>query len=382
MVDAESEWVRNPNARIELLLSKGVIIVSPHQTWIAPEVISDRIHSGAKLHPGTRIIGRSTWLGSGVEIGTEGPATVSNSIFDERSVISSGYVHGAVVLRDAKLGGSAHVRAGTLIEEEVSTAHAVGLKQTILLSYVTLGSLINYCDCLMAGGTSRENHSEVGSGYIHFNFTPWGRRGDKATPSLVGDVTHGVFLRSNRIFLGGAGGMVGPSRVGFGSIAAAGQILRQDLPDNCLFLAPAPKKSHTIAPFQRDRVEPRASKNIEYLAQLYALREWYCQVRLKRIPVARQPTIESAIECINICIQERIDQLGYFLNERGVPCPKFGLNEIPRCPLPVAGTSDHIEWVKSLSDDSVKEGVQWLRHIVDIVMAEARSHFSKYKEAL
>src|SRR5690606_1997997 len=122
------------------------------------------------------------------------------------AAVASGYVEGAVLLREAKLGANAHVRPGTLLEELASTAHAVGLKQTVLLAYVTLGSLINFCDCLMAGGTSRSDHSEVGSGFIHFNFTPWGERGDKATPSLIGDVVRGVFLRERRIFLGGLAG--------------------------------------------------------------------------------------------------------------------------------------------------------------------------------
>ena len=121
------------------------------------------------------------------------------------------------------------MREGTLLEERASTAHCVGLKQTILLSFATLGSLINFCDVLMAGGTSRRDHSEVGSGFIHFNFTPWGQAGDKATASLVGDVVGGVFLDRRRIFLGGAGGMIGPRSVGYGSIAGAGQVLRRDV---------------------------------------------------------------------------------------------------------------------------------------------------------
>lgn len=76
------------------------------------------------------------------------------------------------------MGSGAHVRGGTILEEEANGAHTVGLKQTILMPFVTLGSLINFCDVLLAGGTSRTNHSEVGSSYIHFNFTP---DGDKTT---------------------------------------------------------------------------------------------------------------------------------------------------------------------------------------------------------
>jgi UDP-N-acetylglucosamine/UDP-N-acetylgalactosamine diphosphorylase len=90
------------------------------------------------------------------------------------------------------------------LEEEASGAHAVGLKQTIFLPFVTAGSLINFCDALIAGGTSRKDHSEIGSSYIHFNYTP---HQDKATPSLIGDVPHGVMLDQPAIFLGGQGGL-------------------------------------------------------------------------------------------------------------------------------------------------------------------------------
>ena len=134
------------------------------------------------------------------------------------------------------MGSAAHVRPGTLLEEEAGGAHAVGLKQTIFLSFVTAGSLINFCDGLMAGGTSRKNHSEIGSSYIHFNFTP---HQDKATPSLIGDVPRGVMLDQPPIFLGGQGGLVGPVRIAYGTVIPAGTICRQDiLRRRGLFAAP------------------------------------------------------------------------------------------------------------------------------------------------
>src|SRR5262245_64276449 len=117
------------------------------------------------------------------------------------------------MLRDTRVGSNAHIRVGTLLEEEASTAHAVGLKHTILMSFVTMGSLINFCDALISGGKSRREHTEVGSGFIHFNYTTWGHNGDKATPSLIGDVVNGEFIRNERIFLGGLSGIVGPQKV-------------------------------------------------------------------------------------------------------------------------------------------------------------------------
>jgi bifunctional UDP-N-acetylglucosamine pyrophosphorylase/glucosamine-1-phosphate N-acetyltransferase len=86
----------------------------------------------------------------------------------------------------------------------------------------------------MAGGTSRKNHSEVGSSYIHFNYTP---NQDKATASLIGDVPKGVMLNQNPIFLGGQGGLVGPCRIAYGTVIAAGSVYRKDqlTPDRLVF---------------------------------------------------------------------------------------------------------------------------------------------------
>ena len=80
----------------------------------------------------------------------------------------------------------------------------------------------------MSGGTDGKNHSEVGSSYIHFNYTP---NQDKATPSLIGDVPAGVMLNQPPIFLGGQGGLVGPVRIGHGTVIAAGTIYRKDCPE-------------------------------------------------------------------------------------------------------------------------------------------------------
>jgi hypothetical protein len=370
-------WAGNLEHRLETLSQAGVVIVDPRQTWVGPEILPERISRGAVLHPGTRLGGAATWLGPGAEVGTEGPATVVDSAFDERASIASGYVSGAVLLRGASLGGSAHVRAGTLLEEEASTAHAVGLKQTILLSYVTLGSLINFCDCLMAGGSSRKDHSEVGSGYIHFNFTPWGERGDKATPSIIGDVPRGVFLRESRIFLGGSGGLIGPANVGYGSVAGAGQVLRRDLPERRLLLSPPREIDRELLPLYRDKIEPRAGKNIEYVAELFALREWYRKVRVPRAAPESKPVLEAALRNLDLCMQERIEQLGRFLAERGAPRAKFEVSDLPRCPLVLAGEAEHTAWVKALPAEAVLEGVAWLTGVAELVAAAGRASMAR-----
>ena len=176
------------------------------------------------------------------------------------------------------MGDVRRCRDGTILEEEANGAHCVGLKQTILFPFVTLGSLINFCDCLMAGGTSRKNHSEVGSSYIHFNYTP---NQDKATASLIGDVPRGVMLNQPPIFLGGQGGMVGPLRLGYGTVVAAGSILRQDCPEDNQLITGASrhnKVKDVVLKFYPN-IRRILQNNVLYIANLAALESWYIDVR-------------------------------------------------------------------------------------------------------
>ena len=177
---------------IEKLIKKGVQIDQPSSVEIGADVDVDRISAdGVVIYAGCKIFGPDTLILPGVKLGYEAPATVDNCQIGPDVELKGGYFNQSVFLEKAKLGMGSHVRVGTILEEQAVIAHTVALKHTILFPFVTLGSLINFCDCLMAGGTSRKNHSEVGSSYIHFNFTP---SQDKATASLIGDVPRGVML--------------------------------------------------------------------------------------------------------------------------------------------------------------------------------------------
>jgi hypothetical protein len=248
------------------------------------------------------------------------------------------------------------------------------------MSFVTMGSLINFCDGLISGGSSRRKHTEVGSGFIHFNFTPRGQCGDKATPSLIGDVAHGVFLREPRIFLGGLSGLVGPQKVGFGSFTIAGQVLRREVGANRI-VGDAPrnvdKNVHAL-----DESPNRIIKlNLEYIGQLSALRAWYCDVRLARIPALPnhehlRVVTRAAFELLSVCIDERVQRLRQYLEERGLPVPTLSFI-IPPCPLKIEPSNpylDHVKWVSGLSDMHVQLGVSWLQSIVEkICVGEAAS---------
>lgn len=265
--------------KIHQLLRKGVDIPNPLTLDIGDDVNLDQISAkGVTIYPGCRIYGGKTVISAGCKLGYEASATVEDCRLGPGVELKGGFFSNAVFLEKANMGMGGHVREGSILEEEAGGAHCVGLKQTILFPFVTLGSLINFCDCLMAGGTSRKDHSEVGSSYIHFNFTP---TADKTTPSLIGDVPRGVMLNQPPIFLGGQGGMIGPLRLGFGNTVAAGCVLRQDYPEsNKLIHAKAPTGS------VRDYIHAAyagfgriVANNIRYLANLAALEAWYREVR-------------------------------------------------------------------------------------------------------
>ena len=157
---------------LQQLQSRGVTFLAPETTSIAADVIPERIAPGVTIHPGCRLSGAELSIGPGCVVGAEAPATVVDCQLGAKAHLAGGFFDRATFLGGFKAGSGAHVRPGCLFEEESSIAHSVGVKQTVFLPWVTAGSLINFCDCLMAGGTGRKNHSEIGSSYIHFNFTP------------------------------------------------------------------------------------------------------------------------------------------------------------------------------------------------------------------
>jgi hypothetical protein len=362
-------------AKLDLLESNGVSMIDRRQTYLDEAVNESRICGGAVLYPGTRLVGVRTFVGPGARIGTEGPSILENTIIGENSEVASGYLNGAVMLRNARVGANAHIRVGTLLEEEASTAHAVGLKHTVLMSFVTMGSLINFCDALISGGKSRREHTEVGSGFIHFNYTPWGKTGDKATPSLIGDVVHGVFLRQPRIFLGGLSGLVGPQKVGFGSFTVAGQVVRREIPPNRL-VGDVPRKVDREVYNSTEGPNRILNLNLGYIGQLTALQAWYREVRLARIPATREyahirVVTQAALDLLSVCIDERVEKLWQFLEERGLPIPSLPLSS-PPCPLRVKARHpyvDHIKWIMDLSPIEIEKGVSWLQSIVDRIIA-------------
>lgn len=389
--------------KVVQMIRKGVDIPNPLTLDVGDEVNIDHISgTDVKIYPGCRIYGARTVISAGARIGYEGPVTIDNCRLGPKVELKGGYFAGSVFLDRVNMGLGAEVREGCILEEEAGGAHCVGLKQTILFPFVTLGSLINFCDCLMAGGTSRRNHSEVGSSYIHFNFTP---DGDKTTASLIGDVPRGVMLNQPPIFLGGQGGLVGPLRMGYGNVVAANSVLRNDfLGDNKLIVG----KTHSartidVRPGAYPNLRRIVGNNIIYMANLMALEQWYLHVRRPFLETREFGGLifSGLMDTLTLAKKERLGRLRALAEkarrpEHGALAEKDGegrkefherFPEIEGIFMPSpeddlagrsrddfltlagnlreAGGADYIEAIQGLDAGISAKGTAWLQEIVD-----------------
>ncbi len=414
------------------LIKKGVTIPSPANVLIGDEVSLDRISGNSvAIYPGSKIFGENTLIMSGVKLGYEGPVTVENCQLGPDVELKGGFFRQSSFLEKVNVGSAAQVREGCILEEHANGAHAVGLKQTILFPFVTLGSLINFCDCLMAGGTNRKNHSEVGSSYIHFNYTT---NQDKATASLMGDVPRGVMLDQAPIFLGGQGGMVGPVRVEYGSVIGAGVICRRDiLESGKLVLEQGTYQRRDepqgrimdFSPCMYRQLKQKALNNINYIANLVALRHWYIRVRsvFFRVGPMDKMLYEGVLDKLDSAISERIRRFkvlaermprsaelyreianGRFserllaqkdelykgwqdlealflknIEDPGDPSSwESFVSEIDRSAA--KKSHDYLAVIQGLSDTWKKIGSTWLQEIVDRINREALEIMPSYRE--
>jgi UDP-N-acetylglucosamine/UDP-N-acetylgalactosamine diphosphorylase len=386
---------------LDKLLRRGARIPAGASIEIGPDVDINRIAGeGVVIGSGCRIHGERTLILPGARLGAEGPVTVENCQIGPGVELKGGFFKDSVFLSGSSCGSGSHVREGTILEEQASIAHSVGLKQTILFPFVTLGSLINFCDCLMAGGTGRKNHSEVGSSYIHFNFTP---SQDKATASLIGDVPRGVMLNQRPIFLGGQGGMVGPLRLNYGTVVAAGTILRKDeLRPNRLIYGGAGKAGNITMRVGRYSDASRIVKNnLAYIANLIALRHWYREVRALFIGAGfPQALLEGLLLVVHSAVSERMQRLKELaekLKAAGNPALFDAWREIEEelnaqkenggdrrlidsfkekmlTVIAHAG-KDYIAAIKLLNAEDSGQGTAWLQGIVDTAMGAALKKF-------
>ena len=381
--------------RLARLSDRGVKIWGAEQVWIAEDVRLDRIEPGAEIYQAV-LSGSSLFIGSGSRIGVSGSARISDCQIGRDCEIGAGTFDGATFLDGATIRGFAEVRAGTVMEEQTEAAHSVAFKNTILTATTITGSLINYCDIFMSGGTSRDNHSEVGSGAIHFNFDP---RGDK-WGSLAGDAT-GVLLRKPPVFVGGNVGLVGPLSIAHGAVIAAGSIVRRDVPQGCIYSESSPNGVLVKEGFQRTKYGSLRRKLLttSRLAGNYiALWNWYGGVRgscaaeheellyasaqrqiernlgerakrigklIAKLPTSLQDTTSEALRQEHEMLLDRRDAILAALNphERASAAP----TRVVEAYRSERRTSGHVDAVKGLSAAIAEEAENWLGGLAESV---------------
>ena len=369
------------SVKVGQLTEKGVAVILPHTVFIGDDVDINLIASkGVIIYPGCRISGNNTIIGEGCHIGEESPAVINNCALGKNVKLKGGFFSNSVFFDNVSVGSCAHVRECCLLEEYASCAHAVGMKHTILMPFVTLGSLINFCDCLMAGGTGRKDHSEVGSSFVHFNYTP---NGDKATASMFGDVLKGVMLDRPRIFLGGQGGVVGPIKTGFGFILGAGGVLRKDIIEDNILVAVSSPNVRTNA-FENKSINRRIIKrNYEYISNLAALKQWYLRVRCLFFNnhILERKLVSAALEAIEGAIKERLKRFSEYLlitrgsadlvmtlTEKLVVADNVGLYErdcfLEKLVEYADTDTNYIDAIKSLPQETKQYGSEWLSKII------------------
>lgn len=251
---------------LNALQARGVIIHAPASVLLR-DLDPERIEAGVEIFPAVTLEGRQTLLGRGTCLGRAGGGTFRNVRTGRNVDLFGGFFDDCVFFDGVTIRGHAEVRGGTLLEEQCEAAHHVGYKQTIMLPFVIAGSLVNFCDALVAGGTDRRNHSEIGSTLALYNYTPWG---DKFA-SLFGNVADGVFLDQARVFIGGQTQIVSPVEVGFGTVIPAGASVRRSVSDGRLYGERAGEVDEEFDAARFGAAMPKLRATITYLENLRAL---------------------------------------------------------------------------------------------------------------
>lgn len=191
---------------------------------------------------------------------------------------------------------------------------------------------------------------------------------------------------------------MGPLRVGYGTVVAAGSVLREDVLEEGQLIVTSPPRGLKRGISRQGYGDLRrvVRNNIVYLANLVALEDWYQGVR--RPFFARQElgdlVYQGALEVLAAAKDERMGRLlamadkaagsgetGRLLaKEVDSVCALFAGraearsdDSIPSVLASAAGHAEtrYLDWVGTLSPETRATGVEWLQGIVDSLCGQA-----------
>ena len=128
---------------------------------------------------------------------------------------------------------------------------------------------------------------------------------------MMGNVYQGVMLDQPPVFLGGQGGLVGPLRIGFGCVTAAGCVIRKSEDRNNRLILGGSLKETSLPrrPGVYTKLEALLNTNVAYIAGLIALSAWYRHIRplfVRDQDDLEKELIQGLSQNLSDCIEERI----------------------------------------------------------------------------
>jgi len=196
---------------LEKLMSMGVQILDPDQTWIEDTVT---VEPDTVIHPMVFIRG-NTKVGAGSVI-NPGSVITDSTLGARVEIRPFCVITDSSIADDAAVGPFAHLRPGTEIGRSARIGNYVEIKKAVIGQDSKVSHLTYVGDAELGQGVN------IGAGCVTCNYD-----GFSKFRTVIED---GVFVGSGTM-------MVAPITLGKGSLVAAGSTLTQDVPPDALAIA-------------------------------------------------------------------------------------------------------------------------------------------------
>ena len=193
-------------------MAKGVTLIAPASITIDDTV---QLEPDVLIEPQTHLRGK-TVIGSGSRIGPG--SLIENSQLGQNVTVLYSVVSDSVVKDGTRIGPYAHLRGHVEVGESCRIGNFVELKNT------SLGDRSNVAHLSYLGDATLGNKVNIGAGTITANYD-----GVKKHRTEIGDRTK---TGSNSV-------LVAPVRLGEDVTVAAGSVVTEDVPNDCLVVARA-----------------------------------------------------------------------------------------------------------------------------------------------
>lgn len=203
--------------RVRNLISSGVHVEDPASLFVDADV---SIAAGVRIGPNVQIRGASK-----IEMGVvfEGNAYLIDTIVEEGAVLKLGLrAEGAKIGRGAQIGPFAHLRPGTVLDEDVKIGNFVETKNSHLHAKAKAPHLTYLGDATIGKGTN------IGAGTITCNYD-----GFKKSKTTIGE----------DVFIGSNSSLVAPVVIEDGATVGAGSVITKRVERDSLALTRAPQES-------------------------------------------------------------------------------------------------------------------------------------------